>query len=204
MTKLIKSSIFSFLLTAVILGCSGSSGDSIAATPTLTEYQFSATIDLVMATPPFPVALGDTVTGTFSYDPTVKDTAVSPSAGAYVQKVPATVQVIIGSVTLNADLNNWLGYVIGVKDNDSSVSPTRDILSWYVNDTLLAASYGLDYIQLGFSLTDLTASVFNNAAMPDDINLRDYSNGYLFISGSKNNAGLWNLRSKVNSITRVQ
>ena len=170
----------------------------------LTKYQFSATVDLKQGTPPFPVAKGDMVTGTFTFDPSVKDTYISPTQGKYVQQSPTSVQVILGEITINADLNNRLGYYITITDNDSSVKPTRDIFSWFVNDTVLAASYGLDYIQSGFSLTDYTAAVFNGDAMPDNLTLSNFSRGNLFLSGSKGGAGLWNLRSQIISVDLVQ
>jgi hypothetical protein len=206
------------LVLGIIFGCGGgqdnsnttttsspnSSTPSTPPTVTLSEYQFVATVDLEMGTPPFPVAVGDTVTGTFTFNPSIKDSHILSTQGGYVQKSPATVQVKLGSITLNADLNNWLGYVITVMDNDASVSPTRDIFSWYVNDTALAVSYGLDYIQAGFSLTDFTATAFSSDAMPLDINSSNYSGGNLFISGSKGHASLWNLRSQITSVTKVQ
>ena len=161
-------------------GCGGGVGDSQdndisvvfyepivynAPSTNLVEYQFFATIDTISGTPPFPVSIGDTVTGTFSLDPTVQDTADGVSdQGIYPQTESATVQVQVGAVTINADLDNSLGYKIRIDDNDSSIVPIRDSFMWAVNDTSLAASYDLDHIQVNLSFYDYTAAMFNSDA----------------------------------------
>jgi hypothetical protein len=175
--------------------------------PSLTTYRFTAKIDLLGGTPPFPAALGDTVTGTFTLDPTIADLCAVPYQGTYVQKAPATVQVVLGSITVNADLQNWIGYKISVTDNDPNMVPSRDTFSWYVNDTVLASTYGLDYIQAGFYLDDVTGNVFHSDAMPASLNLADFDVRNLFLSGiktiDKSPNCLWNLRAQITSLVQL-
>ncbi|QXE87482.1 hypothetical protein KP003_03510 [Geomonas nitrogeniifigens] len=203
------------LFLATMFGCGGQDGQNTAVagspdtTPiknaTLSEYQFAATVEGKMGNTPFPVAIGDTVTGTFSFDPKLVDNFILPTQGGYFQSPPATAQVNIGSVIFNADPDDkWLGYVLRVNDNDASVAPTRDEFSWDADDSALAASFGLDRVSVTFSLTDLTATALNGDAIPTNINLDDYTSGYLYISASKGNAASFYFYSKIKSIIKLR
>lgn len=219
--SVIKIAILAVLLAASLSCCGGQTDSQTVSagsptptdnptpsTPTLTKYQFTAKVDLKGGTIPFPAAIGDTVTGSFILDPTVLDTYVLTAQGGYVQKPPATAQASIGSITINADLTNWIGYLIEVYDNDPNNGASRDTFSWHVNDTALANSYGLDYIQLAMILDDSTGNAFTSAALPLNLNLNDFGQKVLFISGNKiiNNTlnGLWNIRAQITSLDKVQ
>jgi hypothetical protein len=209
--------LFSFLLVGALSGCGQSGSTTAPVTPTdtttptaqpLTKYQFSAKVDRKSGTPPFPINTGDTITGTFTFDPAVKDTFLLSTQGGYVQKLPASVQVHIGSTTINADLTNWLGYTIRTNCDDTNDATSSDTFSWYVNDTVLASMYGLDYIQTSFILGDTTGKVFTSDIMPNSLNVNDFDMRNLFISGTKIIADtpniLWNLRAQITSVDRVQ
>ena len=185
----------------------GSTQTYTVTVKSLTAYHFTATIDYINRTPTIPALVGDIVTGTFSFDPTVSNHYISLNQGGYFQSPPAGVQVQIESLILNADLTNQAGYRIDTYNDESDVNPIRDSVSWFVNDTQAASAYGLDYIQIIFRLEDLTATVLNDVAIPDPLVLSEFNNPYFSLSGNKIvngiDNGLWYAHAKINTLNRI-
>jgi hypothetical protein len=205
MIKLVNISFLILFLSGFVFGCGGGTD---TADPVLSEYQFFATItSLGGGTPPFPANIGDTVTGTFSFDPTVQDSTVSPTVGWYTQTDPASVKIEVGSVTIEADLNSY-GYGIQIFDNtDSDI--TRDSIQWYITDSFLAASYGLDRIGAAFQLRDSTQTVFTSDGLPDNLDINNFDHGNLALSGSTDEDAFsttihWFFNSKIISVIKVR
>ena len=114
----------------------------------------------------------------------------------------------LGAATLNGDLNDPIGYAIMIRNNDTTVSPTIDAFEWFVNDTQVAALYGLHHITVGFRLIDDTSSsAFNNTALLNSINLNKFNYCDLQITGAKsaNSIDLTGfLHAQIISLTPVQ
>jgi hypothetical protein len=191
------------LLLIVISGCGGGQGDIRADTKTshLAVYQFTATVDsYVDSWAPFSAAVGDIITGTLSYDPTVVN-----------QKAPAGVQVKIGTTTLNSDLTNF-NYPINISNDNHppsppGVSPSNkiDMFSWSTADTQVAAQYGLDYIQTVIGLEDSTGSVFTDSKIPEDLVFNKFNVTYLTISKDVHGVGGFGFcNAHITSLHRLQ
>ncbi|MCM2358156.1 MAG: hypothetical protein NDI77_08400, partial [Geobacteraceae bacterium] len=181
MKQLLRAFIWAGIFVSAVTGCGGGQSDTIAAqnSSSLIVYQFTATIEsYVDSWAPFPATVGDVITGTFSYDPNVS-----------TQKAPAGVQVKIGSITLNSDLNSLNSPIVIQNDlqhpplplPDGSLSNKSDEFQWITNDTSVAAQYGLDWIQTSIVLEDSTGTVFSDSRIPANLNLSQFNNAFISI-----------------------
>ena len=203
--KIVKSTILMTLLFAgVFSGCGGGQGNSTITTNTSTvvAYQFSATIDSYNNTEaPFPAAVGDVITGTFSYD-----------SSTAVQKAPAGVQVKMGVITLNSDLSSFNRPIAIFNDlqnfpqrNGSSSPIISDVFQWITNDTQVAAQYGLDFIQTVIELEDQTATAFSTASLPTSLNLNAFTTRTVSLYKQPHGGvSAYFGRAQITSLTRVQ
>ncbi len=201
--QLLKACILTGLLFSAITGCGGGQSDSNVApkTSSLIVYQFTATIEsYVDSWAPFPAAVGDVISGTFSYDPNVS-----------TQKAPAGVQVKIGTITLNSDLSSLNPPIVIQNDlqhppnPDGSPSNKSDVFQWITNDTSVAAQYGLDWIQTAIVLEDTMGAVLSDSRIPTNLNLSQFNNTFISIGKEVHGVGGFGFcRAPITSLRRLQ
>lgn len=118
--KQLGTGLLAILLLGATAGCGGGERDTSTSsgTSSLVLYQYTAVVQVYadMAAP-FPAAVGDVITGTFTYDP-----------GTAVQKPPAGVHLKIGDITLTSDLDSFttnLGILntINIRNDSQHVDP---------------------------------------------------------------------------------
>lgn len=73
-------------------------------------------------------------------------------------------------------------YAIKVANNYEMGAPV-DSISWSVNDLMFDPAHGIDYLSIGFNLSDSTATVFQDPSMPTVLNLDAFNAKNLVISG---------------------
>lgn len=191
-------------ICSVVAGCGGGQSNTAATEPqtgsSLVVYQFTATIQsYVDIWAPFPAAIGEVITGTFSYDPTV-DT----------QKPPAGVQVKIRSITLNSDLSSMNSPIVVQNDVQRPPFPVgtppnkSDIFQWLTNDTTVAAQYGLAWIQTSIIMEDTSGTVFSDSKIPASLNLSQFNNAFISIGKQVQGVGGFNFcRAPITSLHRL-
>ena len=203
MRQLLRASILAGFFFSAVTGCGGGQNDTSAAqtASSLVVYQFTATIQsYVDSWAPFPAAVGDVITGTFSYDPNVG-----------TQKAPAGVQVKIGSITLNSDLSSMYSPIVIQNDlqhpplPDGSPSNKSDVFQWITNDTSVAAQYGLVWIQTSIVLEDTAGTVFNDSRIPTNLSLSQFNNAFISIGKEVQGVGGFGFCSApITSLHRLQ
>lgn len=202
MTRLIIMLMLFYLSVGGVTGCGGQNDSNIVTkTPSVVAYQFTATIDSYdNSIAPFTAVVGDSIYGTFKYDPIaiyLKDTSM--------------VQATIGTTLFNADFNTYNSAVYITNDLIQPLLPGQstpqksDLFQWTVHDSKLASQYGLDDFQLVISLHDPTGIVFDNSLVPTELNLSSFSDSSIFLNKQIHNGGGFNFgRAKITSLTRVQ
>lgn len=166
----------------------------------MVTYKFTATIDAYSNEyAPFPANVGDTITGTFRYDPL-----------AIQQSAPAGVQVVIGSTTFNADLTAVNSFLSVINDDFLPLQPGETIprkfdrFSWIIHDTNLAMQYGLVSLGVSINLFDDTGLVFDTQQLPTQLNFSDFTGGNMFFSKEVPGMGLSFGSATINSLTPVE
>lgn len=197
--------LITVLLVAVSTIASGKEISSIDGnSPSLINYQFTGKIERYSEKyAPFPLAVGDMITGTFSY---------FPIGG--IQKFPAGARINIGSITLNADMNiEGVPFIITIENGTplsekqkNNHSFSHDVFRWTLNDTVVGSQYEIDGIQAIFQLEDTTSTVFHDNKLPIDINLNDFNHPRIVFSksGPEKNTSAWFCEVKITSLTRVE
>jgi len=152
-----------------------------------------------------PIAVGDAVSGSFSYLPDATLSNNTSASTSYRQKSPAFVQIRLGSITLNSNLNTNTdgtgGYNIEVH-NDSVAGQPLDALYLFAADTQVAESYGLASIGITFSLLDITHTATNNTALLGDIDINKFDLHNLNIYGNHDIQS--QTTAQITSLTRIQ
>ncbi len=197
MAKLTKLIILCCLSVGGLASCGGPAANASPKTSSIVSYRFTATIESYSAEAPLAAAVGDSISGTFKYDPT-----------AISQRAPSMMQVIIGTTVFNADLIEPNSIVI---TNDTvhtllsgeSTPQKSDIFSWTVNNSAFASQFGLDNFQIVISLHDPTGTVFNNSLIPSQLDLNNFSDSSIFLNEQVHNGGGLNIgRAKITSLIR--
>jgi hypothetical protein len=203
----IKTLIIFLIVIGLLTGCGGSQGDTTTSSTTqpLTVYKFTATVSHVGSNFFLPIAVGDSISGSFSYLPDGNGINITSNSAAYQQKAPASVQVLLGSVSLNGDLNfnndGPGGYNIEV-DNDSVAGQPQDAIYIFSRDTQIAKTYGLASIGMTFSFVDITKTALDSTALLSDIDISKFDHCTLGVYG---NSGIQSLTTaQITSLTRVQ
>jgi hypothetical protein len=207
-TRLVKSLFLSCVISGLLSGCGSNAGDSssLPSTQPLAVYNFSAIVSHVGNNFFLPIVVGDAVSGSFSYRPDATLSNNTSASTSYQQKSPAFVQIRLGSITLNSDLNpntdGTGGYNIGVNNNYAAAGQPLDALYLSAKDTQVAASYGLASIGMTFSFLDITSTAMNNTALSGDIDINKFDFHKLNIYGNHDIQGL--TTAQITSLTRIQ
>jgi len=206
--KQLRIGLLAILLFGATAGCGGGERETTIShvTSSLVVYRYTAVVEsYVDIWAPFPAAVGDVITGTFTYDP-----------GAAAQKPPAGVQVKIGDVTLTSNLDTFttnLGLLnaIHIRNDSQHVSPdgvvfnSGDHFDWFTHDTSTGASFGADGIGVGIALQDTTGTVFSDSTIPTQLNLNRFDNAFIQLSKEVSGVGTFVFcRALVTSLNRLQ
>jgi hypothetical protein len=202
--NLLRYLIISWIFSGFLTGC-GSNSSTSASTKPLAVYKFSATVSHVGTNFFLPITTGDAISGSFSYLPDEAFSNTTSARAIYRQKSPAFIQIDLGTITLNADLNTKPdgtgGYNIEIH-NDSVAGQSVDALYFFAADAQLAESYGLASIGMSFSFLDSTHSAINNANLLGDIDINKFDAHTLNIFGSNDIQSL--TAAQITSLTRIQ
>lgn len=195
MKQHLRTFILAVLFISALTGCGGGQTDTSTTpkTSSLIVYQFTARIEsYIDSTAPFPAAVGDVITGTFSYDP-ISD----------LQYAPAGVQVNIGGITLNSDLSSIISQIIII--NDQPQPGIGDAFMFGTYDTNIAAQYGLDSLLALITLDDTTATAFSDSKIPTHLSLSQFNNAFISISKYVHGVGGYVFcRAPITSLNRLQ
>lgn len=195
----------SLLVTIVLLaslsvsacGGGGTANDTTAGTSpavaTFQTFNFTATVDQILGTPPFSAGIGDKLNGKFVYDSSAKDWNVTDSNQGWFHDMssPSGIQFQLGSLNFTSALDT---YYILIQNDDSSVLPVRDEFE------IMATSSQDSKLSTIFSLQDLTAAAFSSSScnyLPQTLNINSFTNGSMFI-----NTSTWNIRLHIDTITK--
>jgi len=167
----------------------------VPATPavsTLQTFDFTATVDQILGTPSFSVAIGDKLTGKFVYDTTAKDWNVANVNQGYFHHMnsPSGIQFQIGTLSFVSALDT---YYITIQNDDSSSLPTRDEFE------ISARSSQDSRLNLILNYRDFTASAFSSTtcnSLPQTLDITSFTNNYMFINYSIPGSGSseWSIR----------
>jgi hypothetical protein len=165
-----------------------------ASSATATTYAFTGELDPVgraISPEGFPLEKGTSIRGTFSFDPGTPDRSSRAEHGYYHPTPPYLVELQIGdSFFFKSDLHgDYRRYNISVYDNDDSAPPTRDTFSFHANGSDAARKLGLERANVFFSMSDLTASVFQDDSLPERLMLNDFDGGILFFNFTRSEEG---------------
>lgn len=165
-----------------------------ASSATATTYAFTGELDPVgraISPEGVPFEKGTTLRGTFSFDPGAPDRSPAANQGFYHQPPPHVVELQIGdSFFFKSDLHgDYRRYNISVYDNDDSVPPTRDTFSFHAIGSDAARELGLEQVGVLLTMSDLTASVFQDDSLPERLVLNDFDTGILFFNFTRSEEG---------------
>ena len=148
------------------------------AVSTLQSFNFTATVDQILGTPSFSVAIGDKLTGKFVYDTTAKDWNVANNNQGYFYHMnsPSGIQFQIGTLNFISALDT---YYITIQNDDSSASPTRDQFE------ISAKSSTDSNINTGLNFRDFTATAFSSStcnSLPQTLDINSFTGNYMFVN----------------------
>jgi PEP-CTERM motif-containing protein len=151
----------------------------------LIAYDFTATVQSVdtseLTTLGISVSIGDTMTGSFAYDPansTADGFPANPNQGAYGFDVPpSSMSYTVGGYTFTADSTLLGGYPF--PNPDFFVGPLNDVSGV---DTLSIGSgskVGARNVETNIRLFDTTASVFSDDSLPTSYSDQDFDSSLI-------------------------
>ena len=183
--------------------------ETSVATPTATPrgligFAFSATVTDVLGVADVRLVAGDTITGTFTFDPASRDASdLNPNQGYYPQHAPTGVAISLGDRDFRADVTSFPAYAIEIENDEMSLPTVRDRLRWVAGDPSLAGALAFDNLQAIFTLDDPSAVAFSNDTLPTELDSAAFS-GLLFVNGVQIEEDLadfvWTVRAVVDSI----
>lgn len=133
----------------------------------LTTYYFTGKITSVPNSPPYGLILsiGDSVSGSIAYDPSLPPTYDAGNLAGYIQQPPSGMSVVIGGATIQSmgnaslqvlsDWDNFNGYFTPISVNGQQQSSGSHAMS--------------------FSLTDTSQTVFSSIDLPLSLNVDSFN-----------------------------
>jgi len=173
----------------------------VPATPavsTLQTFDFTATVDQILGTPTFSVAIGDKLTGKFVYDTTAQDWNIANINQGYFHHMnsPSGVQFQIGTLNFVSALDT---YYIAIQNDDSSALPTRDEFE------IRAKSSQDSKLTTILNFRDFTATAFSSSTcnlLPQTLDINSFTNNYIFVNYSNPGSNLWSIRLLPTALTK--
>jgi hypothetical protein len=194
------------ILFAASVGCFSCGDASVTVVISNTEpivafptYQFSARVDQITGSPPFGVAIGDTLTGSFAYQSNAPDRNAADINQGYFHHMsaPSGIEFRLNSLNFIAYPDS---YSILIHNNDINVIPLEDRFEIH------AQANQDSNMSIAFILRDLTAAAFSTSScnvLPSSLYFPAFNSNTLLISYIGPGSGGWSIRLVPERLSRA-
>jgi hypothetical protein len=143
----------------------------------LISYEFTGSVKLTFGGSFFGVtpALGDPVTGTFTYDTSIPGVPDGPYYSFYDQPQSSQLAVTVRGITISSDM----GYTMSIADDVNNV-PYDDFQIFNNGSRVNVSRLGVQEGSVQFELYDPTGTAFRDQSLPTHLDLSSFS-----VSGSQ-------------------
>jgi len=151
-------------------------------------FKFEAKVDNINGAIPFQMQIGDTIIGSFSFDPNIEgiNTQYDYSKIYPQTSVNGEVSFTINDVVFIANIDSFPQYEIEIQNNGGFPNECDEFI-WCAGFPDIEQAFGQDNIQTWFRLIDYSGNSFQNLDMPSDLELSKFEYKRMWVVASKYN-----------------